>query len=100
MSGTETRRARRSVLQKLVIIGNVFAMLGFVFTAGALAYGYQKYGQIPRIEIGDTLSASEEPEDGAVVAENFLIVGIDSAAGLDPDDPVASSRTDVAGLRS
>ncbi|HEY1116603.1 MAG TPA: LCP family protein [Acidimicrobiales bacterium] len=100
MSGTETRRARRSVLQKLVIITNLFAMLGFVFTAGALAYGYQKYGQIPRIEIGDALSASEEPEDGAVVAENFLIVGIDSAAGLDPDDPVASSRTDVAGLRS
>ena len=88
------------MLQRLVIITNVLAMFGFVFAAGVLAYGYQKYGQIPRIEIGDTLSASEEPDDGAVVAENFLIVGIDSAAGLDPDDPVAASRTDVAGLRS
>jgi polyisoprenyl-teichoic acid--peptidoglycan teichoic acid transferase len=100
MSGTETRRARRSVLQRLVIITNVFAMLGFGFAAGALAYGYQKYGQIPRIEIGDTLSATEDRGGGAVVTKNFLIVGVDSAAGLDPDDPVASSRTDVAGLRS
>ena len=100
MSDTETGRARRSGLQKLVIITNVVAMVGFLSAAGALAYGYQKYGQIPRIEIGDTLSASEDVPDGAVVAENFLIVGVDSAAGLDPDDPVASSRTDVAGLRS
>jgi LCP family protein required for cell wall assembly len=100
MSGTETRRARRSVLQKLVIIGNVFAMVGFLFAAGALAYGYDKYGRIPRVEIGETLSASEDEGTDEVVAENFLIVGVDSAAGLDADDPVASSRTDVAGLRS
>lgn len=88
------------MLQRLVIITNLFAVVGFVFAAGALAYSYQKYGQIPRIEIGDTLSPTEDTEDGAAVAENFLIVGIDSAAGLDPDDPVAASRTDVAGLRS
>jgi polyisoprenyl-teichoic acid--peptidoglycan teichoic acid transferase len=101
MSDTETRRARRSGLQKLVIIGNVFAMVGFLFAAGTLAYGYQKYGQIPRVQIGDTLSVSEGDGEGdEVVAENFLIVGVDSAAGLDPDDPVAASRTDVAGLRS
>jgi LCP family protein required for cell wall assembly len=100
MSDTETRRARRSVLQKLVIITNVFAMVGFVFAAGTLAYGYRKYGKIPRVEIGDTLSVSEQEDDGAPVAENFLIVGVDSAAGLDPEDPVASSRTDVASLRS
>ena len=74
-------------------------MVGFLFAAGTLAYGYQKYGQIPRVQIGDTLSVSEDDGDDVVVAENFLIVGIDSAAGLDPDDPVASSRTDVAGLR-
>lgn len=87
------------MLQKLVIITNVFAMVGFLFAAGTLAYGYRKYGRIPRVEIGDTLSASED-DTGVVVAENFLIVGIDSAAGLDPDDPVAASREDVAGLRS
>ncbi len=100
MSDTETRRARRSVLQKLVIITNVFAMVGFLFAAGALAYGYEKYGQIPRVEIGDTLSTSDDAEGGAAVTENFLIVGIDSAAGLDPDDPVAASRTEVSTLRS
>lgn len=88
------------MLQKLVIITNVFAMLGFLFAAGSLAYGYEKYGQIPRVEIGETLSVSEDDEGREVIAENFLIVGVDSAAGLDPDDPVASSRTDIAGLRS
>lgn len=100
MSGTEVRRARRSVLQKLVIITNVMAMVGFLFAAGALAYGYEKFGQIPRVEIGETLSASEDAEGRELVAENFLIVGVDSAAGLDPDDPVAASRTDIGGLRS
>lgn len=100
MSDTEVRRARRSVLQRLVIITNVFAMTGFLFAAGALAYGYQKYGQIPRVAIGDTLSTTGAAEGGDAVAENFLIVGIDSAAGLDPDDPVAASRTEVSTLRS
>jgi polyisoprenyl-teichoic acid--peptidoglycan teichoic acid transferase len=100
MSGTETRRARRSVLQKLVIITNVFAMVGFLFAAGSLAYGYEKFGQIPRVEIGETLSVGEGDDGREVVAENFLIVGVDSAAGLDPDDPVAASRTDIANLRS
>ena len=88
------------MLQKLVIITNVFAMVGFLFAAGALAYGYDKYGQIPRVAIGETLSASDEGDGSVAVAENFLIVGIDSAAGLDPDDPVAASRTEVSTLRS
>jgi len=99
MSGTDTRRARRSTFQRLVIATNVVAMVGFLSAAGALAYGYQKYGQIPRLEIGETLTTSAEDE-GEVVAENYLVVGVDSAAGLDPDDPVAASRTDVAGFRS
>jgi len=88
------------VLQKLVIITNVFAMVGFLFAAGALAYGYEKYGQIPRVEIGETLSASEDEDGRELVAENFLIVGVDSSAGLDPDDPLARSREGVASLRS
>lgn len=100
MSGTEKRRARRTVFQQLVIVTNVVAMVGFLFAAGALAYGYEKYGQIPRVEIGETLSVTEEDDDGAAVPENFLIVGVDSAAGLDPDDPLVRSRAEVTGLRS
>jgi len=100
MSGTETRRARRTVLQRLVIAVNAVAVVGFLFAAGALAYGYEKYGQIPRLAIGETLTTTDEDEDAVAVAENYLVVGVDSAAGLDPDDPVAASRTDVAGFRS
>jgi len=99
MSGSETRRARRTALQRLVIAVNVVAMVGFLTAAGALAYGYRKYGQIPRLPIGETLTTSGEDE-GEVIAENYLVVGVDSAAGLDPDDPIAASRTDIAGFRS
>jgi len=100
MSGTETRRARRTVLQRLVIAVNAVAVVGFLFAAGALAYGYEKYGQIPRLAIGETLTTSDEDDGEVGAARNFLVVGVDSAAGLDPDDPVAASRTDVAGFRS
>lgn len=101
MSGTETRRARRTTLQRLVIAVNVVAVVGFLSAAGALAYGYQKYGQIPRLAIGGSLSTSgDQRGDDEVVAENYLVVGVDSAAGLDPDDPIAASRTDVVGFRS
>lgn len=104
MSGTDTSRARRTAFQRLVIALNVIAVVGFLGAAGALAYGYQKYGQIPRLAIGETLTttAAEDDTEGdeELVAENFLVVGVDSAAGLDPDDPVAASRTDVPGFRS
>ena len=63
----------------------------FLVAAAVLGYGYAKFGQIPRVEIADFLSDSSEIADG-VVAENFLLVGVDSADGLDPDDPVRSTR--------
>ncbi|HEU5083820.1 MAG TPA: LCP family protein [Acidimicrobiales bacterium] len=100
MSDSETGRARRTLLQRLVIITNVFAVVGFLIAAGALAYGYGKYGQIPRVAIGETLSVTEDPDGGEPVAENFLIVGVDSASGLDPDDPIVKQRADIAGFRS
>lgn len=100
MSDSETGRARRTLLQRLVIITNAFAVVGFLIAAGALAYGYGKYGQIPRVAIGETLSVTDDPDDGEPVAENFLIVGVDSAAGLDPDDPLVEQRAEVTGFRS
>lgn len=99
MSGTPARRARRTGFQRLVIVTNVVAVAGFLFAAATLAYGYDKYGQIPRVEIGEHLTRSDE-DDTVGEAENFLIVGVDSAEGLDPDDPVAASRTEIGGLRS
>lgn len=99
MSGTTSRRARRTVFQRLVIVGNVCAIIGFLAAAVVLGYGYDKFGQIPRVEIAEFLSDSSELADGAV-AENFLLVGVDSADGLDEDDPVRATRAAIGGLRS
>lgn len=99
MSGRSTRTGRRTVFQRLVIAGNVFAVVCFLGAAAVLAYGYEKFGQIPRVEIAEVLSDSGDVS-GNQEAENFLLVGVDSAAGLDPDDPVRSGRSEVTGLRS
>ena len=99
MSATTNGRARRSALQRVVIVGNLAVMAVFLVAAAGLAYGYTKLGQIPRVEIADYLTDSSELADG-VVAENYLLVGVDSADGLDEDDPVRSSRSGVGGLRS
>lgn len=99
MSGPTLRRARRTVFQRLVIVGNVLVMFSFLGAAAVLGYGYNKYGQIPRVEIAEFLSDTDEVS-GEAVAENFLLVGVDSAEGLDPDDPVRSSREAVTSLRS
>ena len=99
MPGSTTRRARRTVFQRLVIAGNILAIVGFLIAAAVLGYGYEKFGQIPRVEIADYLSAPSETANG-VVAQNYLLVGVDSAAGLDPEDPVRASRGAVSGLRS
>ena len=99
MSGPTLRRARRTVFQRIVIVGNVLVMVSFLGAAAVLGYGYNKYGQIPRVEIAEFLSDSDEVA-GEAVAENFLLVGVDSADGLDPDDPVRSSREAITTLRS
>lgn len=99
MSGSTSHRARRSVFQRVVIVANLGVMIAFLAAAGGLAYTYSKYGQIPRVEIAEYLSDAGEIADGDG-AENFLMVGVDSADGLSPDDPVRSSRAQVGGLRS
>lgn len=99
MSGPTVRRARRSVVQRLVIVGNCLVAVGFLAAAAVLGYSYNKYGQIPRVEIAQFLSGTEEVA-GGVAAENFLLVGVDSADGLDPDDPVRSTRSEITTLRS
>ncbi|MDZ7675240.1 MAG: LCP family protein [Acidimicrobiales bacterium] len=99
MSDSTSGRARRTVFQRLVILVNAGAMVAFLAAAGVLAYSYSKFGQIPRVEIAEHLNDSSEIADGAV-AENFLLVGVDSADGLAADDPVRSSRSQIGGLRS
>ncbi len=99
MSGTPARRARRTLFQRLVIVTNAVAVVGFLFAAAVLAYGYDKYGQIPRVELGEHLSDQQGTGED-LGAQNYLVVGVDSAANLAPDDPIAKQRTEIGGLRS
>jgi polyisoprenyl-teichoic acid--peptidoglycan teichoic acid transferase len=69
-----------------------------LMTAGGLAYVYSKYARLPRVEVGMVLTE----RGGSDAAQNFLIVGVDSAEGLDPDDPIREQREDmgIGDLRS
>ncbi len=96
-SSSDAPRLRRTWPQRLLIMFNSLVVVGLLGAAGVLGYGYEKFGQIPRVELGQALSSEEETPGGA---ENYLIVGTDSAEGLDPDNPVRAQRGRVGGLRS
>ncbi len=82
--------------QRLVLLFNVCFIVGLLAVASGLGYGYAKYSRLPRIEVGSVLTT----ESSATTPQNFLLVGVDSAASLDPDDPAAVGRGEVGGLRS
>jgi len=87
-------RGGRTWGQRLVLLTCGALVVGLLGTAGALGYAYSKYSRLARVELGAVLAeavTSDEPQ-------NILLVGIDSAARLDPDDPVAAGRDAV--LRS
>jgi LCP family protein required for cell wall assembly len=90
------RRLRRSWGQRLLLTFNGFLILGLVATAAGLGYGYVRYRDLPRIQVGGVLSDAPE----ASGAQNFLLVGVDSAAKLESDDPALAGRDSVGGLRS
>jgi len=65
----------------------VVVIVATLATAFALAYANDKLAQVQRIDLGaDVLEP--EPEDPGE-PQNYLLVGTDSAARLDPDDPAA-----------
>ena len=64
----------------------------------ALTWTWQRVRDIPRIELGDQLTAIDTAVAEGGVAQNVLIVGTDSADGLPDDDPVRVGRDN--GVRS
>lgn len=70
--------------------------MGLLATAAGLGYVYTKYSQLPRVELGSVLTE----RSGGDAPQNFLLVGVDSAANLAADDPARAGRGDVGGLRS
>jgi LCP family protein required for cell wall assembly len=71
-------------------------VVGLLATAGSLTYVYSKYSRLPRVQLGSVLTETS----GTSEPRNFLLVGVDSAANLAPDDPARAGRGDVGGLRS
>lgn len=90
------RRGRRTWPQRLLLAFNASFLVGLLVVAGGLEYGYSKYSRLPRIEVGSVLTTRASAD----TPQNFLLVGVDSAATLDPDDPAAAGRGNVGGLRS
>ena len=95
-SASPGRRLRRTWPQRLLISFNVFLIFACLVTAGGLGFFYLKFGELPRIELGQSLDENEAPGD----PENFLLVGSDSAEGLSEDDFILSGRDDVTGERT
>ncbi len=90
--GPMSTRARRTWGQRLVLALNVFIALGLVTAAVALLRYDNEVSQINRISGRGTLAAAEGPAEPL----NFLVVGVDNAEGLDPDDPVLRGRSEAS----
>lgn len=57
--------------------------------AALLGYGYEKAGSFPRVSLDGSLAPVDQVEGQPL---NVLLVGTDSSAGLDPDDPLHIGR--------
>ncbi|CAN5712167.1 hypothetical protein BH20ACT2_BH20ACT2_14160 [soil metagenome] len=91
------RRARRTWPQRLLIGFNITVIFAALTAAAGLGYLQLKLGELQRVSLGHVLT---ETDGGSDEPQNYLLVGTDSAEGLDPDDPVNNGRDTVGGLRS
>ena len=94
MAGRRARQ-RRTWPQRLLITLNIGVIAASLVAAGGLGYLNVKLEQVPRIDLARQLA--EEPAD-AGEPRNYLLVGTDSAAGYDEDDPRAAGRENLGVL--
>jgi polyisoprenyl-teichoic acid--peptidoglycan teichoic acid transferase len=88
-TGRDARHRRhRTWGQRLVVTLGCLSALALGASAAGLGYVYRKYQRLPRVELSGVLD--EASDSGG--PENYLVVGIESAEGLDPDDPVRIGR--------
>jgi anionic cell wall polymer biosynthesis LytR-Cps2A-Psr (LCP) family protein len=83
-------RPSRTWFQRSTLSLNVWLVVVCLVTAGSLAYLNRAVAAIPVVSIGEDVLA-EEVEAGE--PQNFLLVGVDRAQGLDDDDPVNVGRS-------
>ncbi len=84
-------RPRRSLAQRGVLSINVIAILSALLLASGLYFGKTQAERLERVQLSGSLAEIERDDSGDRVL-NILLVGSDSSAGLDPDDPVAVGR--------
>jgi len=94
-------KLRRTWPQRLLLALNIVVVLACFAAAGGLLYLDDKTAKIQHIQLSHVLTGRQDI-DVATESINVLLVGVDSADGLDPDDPVRSERDreGVSGMRS
>lgn len=86
-------RRRRTWPQRFLLLTGVLVAIAFFAGARFFWEARTVLAELPRIRVGPGVLAQEgEPGDPV----NFLLVGVDSSDGLDPDDPIRVGR-DVEG---
>ena len=86
---SETVLLRRTWPQRIVILACVGVIGSAIAASFFLSDFYEGVADIGRVQFsGDLLQTDTAP----TAPVNFLIVGLDSAIGLDPDDPAAVGR--------
>jgi anionic cell wall polymer biosynthesis LytR-Cps2A-Psr (LCP) family protein len=70
---------------------NVALVIAAITVVGNLGVLHVRLSHIPRLDLSDALD--DEPDGNS--AQNYLLVGTDSAARLDPNDPVTNGREDL-----
>lgn len=88
---SEPGRVARSWGQRLVLILNLALIAACLTVAGLLSYASDRASAINRVALDRSLTELDEAPTGARVI-NVLLVGSDSSAALDPNDPIQIGR--------
>lgn len=85
-------RLRRSWVQRGVLLMNLLLIAAALGTAFLLNYGYGRAASINRVALGRSLTPVPEDLEPGERVMNILLVGSDSSANLDEDDPIQIGR--------
>ncbi len=86
------RKLRRTWPQRFLVLFNVCMILVALAMAWTLRYTYVQAASVERVQLGGSLTPRAESSDSDGGVFNVLIVGYDSDAGLDEDDPIRVGR--------
>ena len=105
--GRGRRERKRTWGQLLVVLAGLVVFAAAVGGAAGLGMVKSQVSQIPRVSVGLSLdlvgapvnlvgasegASADSAEKPSAEALNFLLVGIDNAAGIDPDSPIHIDR--------